>query len=281
VLAILGGSGAAIMWAAATLCSSRSSRMIGAGSVLAWMMIVGLAVVGPAVAFEGRPAALDADALGWMAVAGSGNVCGLFFEYRGLRLGLVGVVTALASTEGAIAALISVAAGEHLAVSSAAVLGVIVLGIFFAGLPPPEERTTRSAFRPAFYGLGAAVSFGASLYATGHVGEELPLVWALLPPRLAGVLAVALPLVLASRLRLSRRALPLVVVSGLLEVVGFASFTWGARHGLAISAVLASQFAAISAVFAYLLFGERLSRGNALGIVIVAVGVASVSALQA
>jgi len=281
MLAILGGSGAAVMWAAATLCSSRSSRMIGAASVLAWMMLVGLAAVGPLVAVEGRPAALDAGAVGWLAVAGLGNVCGLFFEYRGLRLGLVGVVTALASTEGAIAALISVGAGEHLAPATGLALAVIALGIFFAGLPPEAERVSRSAFRPALYGLAAAGSFGVSLYATGHVGSELPLVWAVLPPRLAGVIGVALPLVLASRLRLTRRALPLVVASGLMEVVGFASFTWGARHGLAVSAVLASQFAAISAVAAYVLFGERLSRGRALGVATVALGVAALSAFQA
>ena len=39
--AILGGVGAAFCWAGATLCSSRSSREIGASSVLAWVMLVG------------------------------------------------------------------------------------------------------------------------------------------------------------------------------------------------------------------------------------------------
>ena len=95
------------------------------------------------------------------------------------------------------------------------------------------------------------------------------------------MIAVTLPLVVASRLRLTRRAAPLVVASALFEVIGFASFAWGARHGLAVSAVLASQFAAISAVVAYLLFGERLTRGRVLGVATVAVGVAVLSALQA
>ena len=281
MLAILGGSGAAVMWAGSVLCSSRSSRMIGASSVLAWMMLVGLVVVAPAVVAAGRPAALDADAAGWLAVSGLGNVVGLFLEYRGLRLGLVGVVTAIASTEGAIAALISVSAGESLGAGTGVALAVVALGIFFAGLPPAGERSTHAAFRPALYALGAAVSFGWSLYATGHVGSELPIAWAVLPPRLTGVIAVTLPLVVASRLRLTRRAAPLVVASALFEVIGFASFAWGARHGLAVSAVLASQFAAISAVVAYLLFGERLTRGRVLGVATVAVGVAVLSALQA
>ena len=41
VTAILGGLGAAALWATATLCSSRSSRMLGSRVVLAWVMLVG------------------------------------------------------------------------------------------------------------------------------------------------------------------------------------------------------------------------------------------------
>ena len=37
---VRGGLGAAILWAAATLASSRSSRMIGSRVVLAWIMII-------------------------------------------------------------------------------------------------------------------------------------------------------------------------------------------------------------------------------------------------
>lgn len=41
MVAILGGLGAALSWAIATLASSRSSRMIGPISVLGWVMAVG------------------------------------------------------------------------------------------------------------------------------------------------------------------------------------------------------------------------------------------------
>src|SRR2546428_13186647 len=84
VLVILGGSGAAVMWAAATLRSSRSSRMIGAASVLAWMMLVGLVAVGPAILATGRPDALGAHAAGWVAISGPGHRARLFPRYPGL-----------------------------------------------------------------------------------------------------------------------------------------------------------------------------------------------------
>jgi len=101
-----------------------------------------------------------------------------------------------------------------------------------------------------------------------------------LPPRVAGVAVVALPLAARARLNLTRSALPLVVVGGLAEVAGFVSFTLGSRHGLAVSAVLASQFAAISAVFAYLVFRERLLRVQVVGVATIVAGVAALTVLQ-
>jgi drug/metabolite transporter (DMT)-like permease len=127
----------------------------------------------------------------------------------------------------------------------------------------------------------AALSFGASLYATGQVGTELPLVWAVFPPRVVGVIAIALPIALARRLVLTRAALPFVLASGLAEVAGFASYALGARHGIAVSAVLASQFGAIAAVAAFVIFRERLARPQVAGVAAIAIGVAILTALQA
>jgi drug/metabolite transporter (DMT)-like permease len=72
-----------------------------------------------------------------------------------------------------------------------------------------------------------------------------------------------------------------VLVSGLAEVVGFASFAFGARHGIAVSAVLASQFAAVAAVGGYLLFDERLTRVQLIGVALILSGVATLTALTA
>jgi drug/metabolite transporter (DMT)-like permease len=55
VLAITGGLGAALLFAASTVCSSRSARMIGPASMLAWLMVVGLVAVTPALVATGPP----------------------------------------------------------------------------------------------------------------------------------------------------------------------------------------------------------------------------------
>lgn len=282
MIAVLGGLGAACAWAVTTLTASRASPLIGPWSTLAWVMLTGLVVVGPVALAQGKPEGLDRGALTWLAIAGIGNVAGLLLVYSGLRIGKVGVVAPISSSEGAVAAIIAVAAGEHLGPWTAVALVAIAIGIALAARPPAEkEEADRNDPRAAGLALAAAVAFGAGLYATGRASLELPIAWAVLPPRLLGVVLVTVPLLAARRLRLTRAAAPFVVASGLAEVAGFASYAIGARHGIAIAAVLASQFAALAAIGAALLFKERLTRTGVVGVIVIAVGVAVVSTLHA
>jgi drug/metabolite transporter (DMT)-like permease len=284
MVAVLGGVGAAVCFAGATLCNSRASRLLDSGSLLAWVMLVGMAIVGPLVLIEGVPDDLSAGSIGWLAIAGAGNVGGLLCSYAALRAGMVGLVAPIISTEGAIAALLAIIAGEPLTAAAGAALALIALGVALAGASPSDAgKPARRAGEPQVVLLAsaAAVAFGASLYATGRVGSDVPVVWALLPPRLIGVVAIATPLIFAGRLRLTRRALPFAVASGCFEVVGVVSFVLGAREGIAVTSVVASQFAAIAAVVAYVLFHERLARIQMAGVVTVLIGVGALSGLQA
>ena len=129
--------------------------------------------------------------------------------------------------------------------------------------------------------IAAALSFGVSLFATGRVSDDLSVPWALLPARVIGVALLAAPLLLAGRLVVRRDALPFVVAAGIAEVIGFALFTLGARDGIAISAVLASQFGVVAALAAFVLFGERLTRRQTAGVAAIAVGVAALTWIQA
>ena len=280
--AILGGLGAAIMFAAGTVCSSRSSRMIGPWAVVSWVMLFGLLLNVAMIAVVGGPGPLDAGLIGWMAAAGGGNIVGLLLAYTALRHGKVGVIAPILSTEGAIAAVIAVTQGETLGATSAVLLVIIVIGVVLSGLAPetvPVEGERK--VMAVLLASAAAVAFGISLYATGHLSPRLPLPWVVLPARLIGVVALTIPLAVTRRLTLTRKALPLVVTTGCTEVIGFASYTWGAREGIAVAAVLVSQFAAISGIAAYLLFRERLSRLQLGGVSLLVISVSILSAVRA
>jgi uncharacterized membrane protein len=280
MLAVLGGLGAALAWAMTTLVASRASRLIDARSLLASVMTVGLLVAVPAAAIAGVPPSLGARTLAWMAVSGAGNVVGLLFAYSALRIGKVGLVAPITSTEGAVAAVIAVVAGESLSPGSGVTLAAIAVGVVLATVSPGEEEVRRSDRRAILLAAGAALSFGFGLYATGKVGQDLGVAWAVLPPRVVGVAVIAVPLALARRWQMRRAAVPYVVAAGLGEVIGFASYAFGAQYGLAVSAVLASQFAAIAAVAGYLIFHERLGQVQVAGIVTIVAGVSVLSVLH-
>src|SRR5579862_6855462 len=149
MIAVLGGLGAAATWALSTLCSSRSSRLIGAAPVVAWVMLIGLLITGPLAAQQGLPARLDASAAGWLVISGAGNVGGLLLEYKALRTGNVALVAPLVCTEGAIAALISLASGEAIGPAPEATLAVIAAGACLSSVSTGDATTSHRGARPA------------------------------------------------------------------------------------------------------------------------------------
>jgi drug/metabolite transporter (DMT)-like permease len=307
LLAVLGGLGAAVCWTVSALCASSASQAIGADSTLGWVMLIGLVIVIPPTAVLADPSRLSPAVLGLLAVAGATNVAGLLVEYVAFRRGKVGLVTAIASTEGMVAAVISAVAGARLSLTTGLLLGLVTLGVAVSAassgndapahddaparddVPTREDRPAEGAVRAvprrrtvpwSLLAVSTALLFGVCLYTTGRAGAQASVLWALVPARLFGSALVAAPLAARRRLRLTRRALPLVAAAGTAEVLGVLSYTIGARHDLAVAAVLSSQFAALTAVAAYFIHGQRLSRSQLAGLAAVVAGVTLLSAFS-
>lgn len=290
MIALVCGLVTAALWATTLLGSSRSTRLIGAWSTLAWVMIVGLTVAVPLLVMTGAPVSFSDYELVHLVAAGLANSGGLLLVYTALRRGKVALVGPIVSTEGAIGATLAIIAGDPVTAAAAGLLAIIAFGVVLAAMErpgdapadagPPRAAGGSTAVTVAF-ALGGALLFGVNLYATSRIASQLPIAWVILPARLAGVLGVSLPLILTRRLRITRAAVPLVILVGLAEVAGMATFAIGARESAAVTSVIASQFAGIAALVAFLLFGERLSRVQVAGVVIIAIGVGSLAALQA
>ena len=241
MLAILGGLGAALCWATSSMASARSSRLIGSWATLGWVMLIGALIAVPATIVGGAGADLTPTALELLAISAVGNIVGLLLAYTAFQGGKVAVIAPILSTEGAMGALHldrlrradrdrgrarphrdrgrhrprlggqpergrGGGAGRPRGPARRA-------GAERAGPGQPTRRSTLLA-------LGGVVFFGMNLYASARIGATLPLVWSILPARLGGVLFVALPLLATGRLRLTREAVPFVVVVALAEVVG-------------------------------------------------------------
>jgi drug/metabolite transporter (DMT)-like permease len=294
VIAIVGGLVTAVLWAMTLLGSARASRLIGPWSTLAWVMLIGLAVALPLVVLTGSTTILTGRDVVNLAIAGTANTVGLLLGYAALRRGKVAVVGPIQSTEGAIGAVLAILAGDPLTAAAGVLLAVIAIGVVLASVEQPSARITassdtrpnpdesgRSAAITAGLALGAAVLFGINLFVTSRIADALPLAWSMLPARLAGVIGVSVPLILARRLKLTRTAAPFLVLVGLAEVAGIATYAIGSRDSAPIASVIASQFAGIAAVAAFILFGERLSRVQVIGVAVIAVGVALLTLTRA
>lgn len=244
-------------------------------------MLVGFVVVAPFAAVRGVTGNADGADIAWLAVASIGSVGGLGMSYAALRRGKVSIVAPICATEGAIAAIVAVAFGQQLAAATLVALAVIACGVILAstGNEVVEGHSSRSSIALAIL---AASLFGVSLYASGRVGPSLGAAAILLGARGLGVTVIALPLIVRRRLRLTRPALPYVLASGVLEVVGYAAFIVGVGSGnVAVPAVLSSLFAVVAGVLGFVLLGERLRRVQFVGVAATVLGVVVLSGLQA
>lgn len=283
MLAILGGLGAAISWAVSTLASTRTTRIIGAPSVLAWVMVVGLVVsIGPALA-GGLPVA-DPGTLLMLLVVGISYNAGLLLAYAALTRGRVSIVAPIVATEGAAAAAISVALGDPMSIQVGVILVVLTIGVVLSAIErgeQPADRDPRAARDAVLLSIASSIAFSVGLVVAAKVGGLVPVVWVVVASRTVGTLGIALPLLLLGRLRLTRATAPLVVASGILEATGTISYVLGAQHGVAVAAVLSSQFAALAAVGAFFLYRERLQPIQIVGVVMLVVGVSALAFVRA
>lgn len=272
--------------------------MLGSRVVLGWIMIVGVVVGLPVAIASPPPATIAPSTFGLLLLGGSCYVIGLQLTYAALRIGKVSIVAPIVSTEGAVAAIVSIALGDPVGLIAGLMLIAIAVGVVLSSLerarpevaagdfevtadalegPDPVDPSIADAQldarRAVVLSVIGAVVFGVGLVAAGRAAVLVPVAWVALAARLVGIVGVVVPLLLQRRLRLTRAALPLVVIAGVAEVVGSMLSAWGSRESIAITAVMGSQFAALASVAAFLLFGERLGRIQVAGVVLIVIGV--------
>lgn len=268
---IVGGAIAALGWGLSTVVASRSTRILGAQQALSWVLMFGLVGMALLAIAVGPPSHPHPSAWVWAVAAGVGSSVGLLLMYQALRIGKVGVVAPITSTEGAIAALLSVAAlGEQLTLAEVLALAVIVTGVVIVTF---HGKRGDLDLRSSLLAIGAASCFGVGLVSSSRAGADLGPYWTITVARIVGVALVAAPLLLSRRLPWPGRVWWMVAFSALAETIGFVTYVIASQQSIAISAVLGSQFGAVAAVGSYAAFGERLSRRQLAGAVVIIAGV--------
>lgn len=280
-MTILLGLLAALVWAVGNLAASRASRLMQPASLVAGISLAGLAMCAPLLIAEGAPHDTSLAALSWLALGGVGNIAGLGLMYLAYRAGDVSLIAPITATEGAVAAVIAIAAGAPVQVSVVVLLAVIVLGVVRTADADHVQVAAVGRFSWGVVTLAclAALCFGVGLYATGRASAHEQFGWIAASARVVGVLTVALPLGLRGRLRITGAGTPMLLLAAAGEIGGFSFYSFAAHRSLVIAAVLASLVAAFAVVGAATLFGERMHRRQWAGVVMIICGVAVLSAV--
>jgi drug/metabolite transporter (DMT)-like permease len=285
--AVFVGLASALLWGAAGLVNGRVARAESAPLAVAWALLTGF-VVAATLAFttSGLPRDATSADWAWALTASVATLGGLLLSYESYRRGKLGVVAPIVATQGAIAAVIAVLAGDPLALGAGLMLVIIVVGVVLASKPealpedvPPVPRRA-SLVAPAV-ALAGALAFGVGLFSASRVSDDLGALWLALMPRATGLVLLVIPLLLLRGMRVPRPLWPLVAVGGTLEVSGLIAFVVAARDSAAIAAVMSSQFALVTAIGGVVLWKEHLTRVQVAGIAVVALGIAGLAVVQA
>ena len=214
----------------------------------------------------------------WGAVSGVGSALGTSALYRGFAVGRMSVVAPLSAVLTAVLPVVAgILFGESLSI--VAVVG-IVLAIPAIGLVSWHHDADESSHGRAGVLEGIVAGFGFALLFVGldragtHSGA-----WPLIPGQIVSLLLV-LPFArgLSTSSSAWRSAVPAMVVAGLLSGAANLAFLTATGHGdLAIVAVLASLYPAVTVLLARVFLSERWTRLQAVGLMAATVAVVLVS----
>ncbi|HTP57637.1 MAG TPA: DMT family transporter [Spirochaetia bacterium] len=278
-MSILYAGLSALMYGAADFCGGMAVRRAPLPAVLASSQAIGLVVALAASLAFGFRLASPADLL-WGALAGVSGAAGIAALYSALASTVVAVASPLAAVTGAvIPVLLGVAGGER--PGAAAWVGMVLGACAIVLLTGGSSKSARgeAVRRAAFLGALAGLGFGLFFFAVSRTSHASGL-WPLVAARVATVSLVTLFVILTrSPMRLSAASVPMVVLSGTLDMSANIAFLLASRSGmLSISAAVAALYPGPTVILAWIVLREKVTPLRVAGLALALAGVALISA---
>lgn len=218
---------------------------------------------------------------GWALLAGAGSSAGSIFLLRGLSRGRMAVVAPTSAVGAAVLpVLVGLAGGDRPATVVWIGLVLALPGIWLVSRQVPEGPGGATVSRGAFVdGLLGGLGFGVLFVALGQIPESAGTLPLALNQLTGGLVAVAVAMVTRQEWRPSSRAAGWGVASGLLGVCGSLAFV-AASHlaDLAVLAVLASLYPAVTVLLARAVLSEHLNAGQRFGLAFCSLAVGLIAA---
>ncbi len=265
---------ASITWGAGDFSGGLATRRAQVLSVVVGAYTVGFIVLVALALIWSEPFPTTLDLI-WGSVAGLAGAVGLVAFYQALAVGRMGIVAPLA------------------AMLSAAV--PVLFGAFIEGLPGPIQLIgfvltfiavgLISGFgvvkgRPKGLGLAllAGLGFGSFFILISRVSHG-SVFWPLAAARLSSLLFLLVVVLIRHQKVLPEKSVWLVVfLAGALDVAGNVFFVLATHAGrLDVAAILSSLYPAVTVLLATIILKERVTRLQAIGIVVALVAIPLIS----
>ncbi len=279
-IGLLTGLGAAISWGTLDLFSALASRRIGSLRVTTGMQLVGAVLVWIAAIATGTPLSDDPFVLAGGALVGLFGAGAYLTYFTGLRIGPIAVVSGMVAAYGGLTVVLAVVIrGETLTPLQAIGAAVATTGVVLTGIAFEHGwRNTRFASPGVAFAVVALILFATMTITSDIVIDRAPWFEVVVVARTANAILSVIVLIVATTMfrrlaapmiegapgddgagRADARVIGFVVLSGVLDIVGLASFAYGLEHAETWLVGLASSFGpAVTIVVAVALLGERL-----------------------
>jgi len=271
------GVGAALSWGVSDFNAGLASRRATPLSTVVVSQTVGVTVAIILLGSLGERYP-GGEPIGWAVVAGVAAFVSLVSFYRSLTFGAMGLAAALTGVIGAgFPVVIGAITGDRLRPTDVVGIAVALVAVVLVARPANDIGIGRGSLPFALLaGLGAGVFFIAMGRSTAAGGETW---W---PVAISRGIVLGLALITTVGLRRAtttvRSATPLMAVIGVGDMLGTALFVASTGLGaLGVSAVVASQYPAVTAVLARVLADERLAPTHVAGIVLALVAIALIA----
>jgi drug/metabolite transporter (DMT)-like permease len=242
---------------------------------------VATVLLGVMAATAGGP--VHSGALLWGSLYGISQAIGVYWFYAAVSAGPISVVSPLAAVlNAAVPVAVGVALGERPGqlASVGVVLAMFAVILVSRESPADEDvRTHRFTSKVAWLTVGSGVAFGLDFVLLHQAPAECRL-WPLFFARAAATVLVFAVAAMSNNLQLpTRTPLRLAVAAAVLDTCANITMLLAIQKWmLSLASILISLYPATTVILAIIVLRERLTRWQALGMILAAVSVSMIAA---
>jgi uncharacterized membrane protein len=220
----------------------------------------------------------------WGSLYGISQAIGVYWFYEAVSAGPISIVSPLAALlNAAVPVGVGVALGERpgMAASAGVVLAMVAVILVSRESPDDDDvRTHRFTSKVAWLTIGSGVAFGLD-FVLLHQAPVVCRMWPLFFARAAATVLVLVMAAASKNFALpSSTPLRLAVLAALLDTCANVSMLLAIQKWmLSLASILISLYPATTVVLAIIVLRERLTRWQAVGMLLAAVSVSMIAAV--